>query len=656
MLHGLLGVEKPDKPKLGDGRSVLRLVMHLACCNVLFRCLEGDMNKLPSPGLWQGICVQDGEVLLWSSADLRCCFYIYELPKPWRKYMIFNKFIWSDYLGMKPSRKVYLCSRVVPMGWVSSTGLIQHIHRNLLLHTLPVEASLKSNLEIRKDQPLPKDATLANKYRHGLKWLWQVYLDNFDVLEFVADHETEEGTECEAISLAKRIYATLQVPMNDKKQELRVLSTNSLGVHVNGVEGTLDLPQSALLDLILLTLYVSSLKRTNKKVLQILAGRWVRCFLLRRPCFLALDEIWHVIGHWPGDACRLKPLLLDELLSCLCILPLARTELRLPFHPVVTVSDASLKGYAVCAGHGLSADGLRLAENLVHGESVLVCEELLLFSLFDGIGSARRALEMLKIKPGAYVTSDIKPSACRVVRYAWPDSIELGDVLCIDQAAVLNLRVRFARVKYILLVGGSPCQGLSGVNANRAGFDDPRTRLFYQFQRIHKLILDCWPEVRVQVLVENVFSMSKQDCAHFSEVLAAQPVLLDARWFGDCRRPRLWWFAPSYKWKWQCTALDKDRYLELQVLDSRAPSSCWLSEGASWSGGESGTWLPTLVQSLPKSSPTFKPTGIDSFDQATLQRWAKDKWRYPPYQYKRQFLVSHHDKLRCPTADERERL
>eukprot|EP00973_Karenia_brevis_P024280 3351618-Karenia_brevis.AAC.1 len=53
MLHGLLGVEKPDKPALQDGRCVLRLVMHLACCNVLFKAIEGDMDKLPTAGLWQ---------------------------------------------------------------------------------------------------------------------------------------------------------------------------------------------------------------------------------------------------------------------------------------------------------------------------------------------------------------------------------------------------------------------------------------------------------------------------------------------------------------------------------------------------------------------------------------------------------------------------
>eukprot|EP00973_Karenia_brevis_P010541 1429680-Karenia_brevis.AAC.1 len=69
--------------------------------------------------------------------------------------MAFNKPVDSALLGLKPSRNVFLCSRVVPMGWVSSTGLIQHVHRNLLLHTLPPELSLNPRTELRRDKPMP---------------------------------------------------------------------------------------------------------------------------------------------------------------------------------------------------------------------------------------------------------------------------------------------------------------------------------------------------------------------------------------------------------------------------------------------------------------------------------------------------------------------
>eukprot|EP00973_Karenia_brevis_P043882 6077023-Karenia_brevis.AAC.1 len=86
-----------------------------------------------------------------------------------------------------------------------------------------------------------------------------------------------------------------------------------------------------------------------------------------------------------------------------------------------------------------------MAQEFASVEDVLPCEELVLFSLFDGIGSARRALELLKIKPGGYISADIKPTACRVVRYSWPDLVEVGDVLCIDEVVIFNLRLRYSR-------------------------------------------------------------------------------------------------------------------------------------------------------------------------------------------------------------------
>eukprot|EP00973_Karenia_brevis_P011272 1525337-Karenia_brevis.AAC.1 len=61
MLHGVLDVEKPDKPCLPDVGMVLRLVMHLALCNVLLKALQGDMDKLPTAGLWQALSICEDE-------------------------------------------------------------------------------------------------------------------------------------------------------------------------------------------------------------------------------------------------------------------------------------------------------------------------------------------------------------------------------------------------------------------------------------------------------------------------------------------------------------------------------------------------------------------------------------------------------------------
>ena len=54
--------------------------------------------------------------------------------------------------------QVYLCSKVVPMGWVSATGVIQHVHRRLLTSLLQHLRCLEPAAEIRRDRPLPDES------------------------------------------------------------------------------------------------------------------------------------------------------------------------------------------------------------------------------------------------------------------------------------------------------------------------------------------------------------------------------------------------------------------------------------------------------------------------------------------------------------------
>eukprot|EP00973_Karenia_brevis_P063121 8776027-Karenia_brevis.AAC.1 len=71
----------------------------------------------------------------------------------------------------------------------------------------------------------------------SLRSLWQVYLDNFDVLEIVRLEDLDLDATSDEMMLAKRIYHEMKVPMNDKKEENRALNTASLGVAIKGTEG-----------------------------------------------------------------------------------------------------------------------------------------------------------------------------------------------------------------------------------------------------------------------------------------------------------------------------------------------------------------------------------------------------------------------------------
>ena len=88
-------------------------------------------------------------------------------------------------------RILYLGLIVVPMGWTSAIGVIQHVHRRLArLSGLP------RSFEVRRARPLRQAAQLLtargefNEFTgEALMSLWQIYVDNLDLMELVDARE-----------------------------------------------------------------------------------------------------------------------------------------------------------------------------------------------------------------------------------------------------------------------------------------------------------------------------------------------------------------------------------------------------------------------------------------------------------------------------------
>ena len=78
-------------------------------------------------------------------------------------------------------------------------------------------------------------------------------------------------------------------------------------------------------------------------------------------------------------------------------------------------------------------------------------------SLFDGISGARVALERAKIPVRRYMASEIEECSISVTMKHFPDTECLGDVRKINVKKL---------PKIDLIVGGSPCQSLSGARTD----------------------------------------------------------------------------------------------------------------------------------------------------------------------------------------------
>lgn len=151
-------------------------------------------------------------------------------------------------------------------------------------------------------------------------------------------------------------------------------------------------------------------------------------------------------------------------------------------------------------------------------------------SLFDGMSCGRVALQRAGFRYVNYFASEIEKQAIKVASDNWPDTKHIGDV---------------TKIKYIdwsidtpdLLIGGSPCQGFSFAG-KQLNFDDPRSKLFFEFVRILNEIRKVNPNVKF--LLENV-RMKKAYQDVITEALGVKPVEVNSALVSAQSRKRLYW-------------------------------------------------------------------------------------------------------------------
>lgn len=145
-------------------------------------------------------------------------------------------------------------------------------------------------------------------------------------------------------------------------------------------------------------------------------------------------------------------------------------------------------------------------------------------SLFDGMSCTQIALQKLGITPTKYFASEIDQYAMKVTQTNFPDTVQLGDVTKVNADDLPDID---------LLIGGSPCQGFSFAG-KRLNFDDPRSKLFFEYVRLLK---DLKPKY---FLLENV-RMKQESQDVISEQLGVQPIVLNSNLVSAQNRHRLYW-------------------------------------------------------------------------------------------------------------------
>jgi len=149
-------------------------------------------------------------------------------------------------------------------------------------------------------------------------------------------------------------------------------------------------------------------------------------------------------------------------------------------------------------------------------------------SLFDGISCGQIALQRAGIKVNQYFASEIDKYAIKVTQHDWPETIQLGSV---TEVKAENLPIIH------LVIGGSPCQGFSFAG-KQLNFDDPRSKLFFEYVRILEEIKKVNPDVKF--LLENV-KMKKESEKIITKTLGVEPIEINSQLFSAQSRERLYW-------------------------------------------------------------------------------------------------------------------
>ena len=113
LLNGLFGVTKDEWEQ---GHEVFRLIMNLTPLNGIAESVKGDVETLPTWSMMTPFMLDQDEMLVVSSEDVRCFFYTMSVPVCWWKYLAFNRKVPDSCLPEElQGQSVYMVAKVLPM-------------------------------------------------------------------------------------------------------------------------------------------------------------------------------------------------------------------------------------------------------------------------------------------------------------------------------------------------------------------------------------------------------------------------------------------------------------------------------------------------------------------------------------------------------------
>ena len=648
VLNGLFGVRKSTT--IDSGEPVLRLIMNLIPTNAHMSQLRGVVDELPGVCQYLSIVLGEGEELRICQADMTSAFYLFKLPKKWRPYLTFDLWVSGSEIGQVEHKKFFLSCAVLPMGWGSAVGVMQEMSTNLLIWQ-----GLPESSQVKKNKSLPQWLVeiLAEETTCSKGW-WHIYLDNFFSAEKVMCSSV--GEEAELLHcMAEGCWDDVGVISSKKKRVANAVEAEELGARFGGNMQFLGVTGERLIRLCQTTLLVLSRTFLLRKWLEVVCGRWIHVLQFRRAGLSGLQYVWKVIHPRQSkreDAMNARRELFNLMLGC-CLF---HTFLGAQISEVCSASDASNKGGAVGIARSLTAEGQDVCRALQNSDEGVIKVPVLVLSLFNGIGGAFRCYDVLGVSASAILGFDTFKPANRVCSRRWGHAVLGEDVRSIDAALVRKWVFQYPHILVVHIWAGFPCVDLSSVKFGRKNLEGSQSSLVHEVLRVIKLVRAVFGQrIKISFFVENVASMDQSARDQISRMFGVRPYKVQCSQAVPLSRPRFCWtdiVLPKLEGVLQ---EDKGPYIELIAEAPYPETSSWLTPGARWPYESTDVVFPTCMKAIRRSRPPPAPAGLNRADQDCVDRWRADHFRYPPYQYKEEYVIwTEGGKWRLLNSEERE--
>ncbi len=157
-------------------------------------------------------------------------------------------------------------------------------------------------------------------------------------------------------------------------------------------------------------------------------------------------------------------------------------------------------------------------------------------SLCDGMSCGQIAINNVGVTDYVYYASEIDPYPMKVTQANYPNTVQIGDISKVSykDGILFTEKGGYNIGQVDLLMSGTPCQGFS-VAGKGLNFEDPRSKLFFEFNRIKNEIQPTY------FFLENVKPKKIEWAKTISDLVGTDFIVINSEIVSPQFRERFLW-------------------------------------------------------------------------------------------------------------------